>query len=279
MIPKINKEIEINDKYGTDCTNDDYCSQSVLKKFLDEKYNQFNCLNFIEVDPISIPHQFSRKEDIEIAGFLSATIAWGQRPTIIRNANKLIRLMDGEPYEFLTRTAIEDPERFESFVHRTFNGTDCFYFMNALSSIYREHGGLEKLFTDGFSIDGTVKTAIIHFRERFLSFDPQHRTEKHIANPDKGSSAKRINMFLRWMIRPSISGVDFGLWNSIPVSALMMPLDVHSGSVARKLGLLQRTQNDWQAVEELTANLRIFDPSDPVKYDFALFGLGVFEKF
>jgi len=279
MIPKVNTKIEINEKNETDCINDDYCSQSVLKKFLDEKYNQFNCLNFIEVDPISIPHQFSRKEDIEIAGFLSATIAWGQRPTIIRNANKFIQLMDGEPYEYLTKTAIEDPERFETFVHRTFNGTDCFYFMKALSSIYSEHGGLEKLFTDGFAIDGTAKTAIIYFRERFLSFDPQHRTEKHIANPDKGSSAKRINMFLRWMVRPSNCGVDFGLWNSIPVSALMMPLDVHSGSVARKLGLLQRTQNDWQAVEELTANLRIFDFSDPVKYDFALFGLGAFEKF
>lgn len=250
-----------------------------LKKFLNEKYAQFSCTGFIETDPISIPHQFSRKEDIEIAAFVSATIAWGQRPTIIRNANKFIRLMDGEPYKFLTRTAIEDPERFESFVHRTFNGVDCLYFMRALSSIYREHGGLEKLFSEGYSIDGTVKSAIIYFRERFLSFDPQHRTEKHIANPAKGSSAKRINMFLRWMVRSSNFGVDFGLWNSIPVSALMMPLDVHSGSVARKLGLLQRSQNDWQAVEELTANLRLFDSTDPVKYDFALFGLGAFEKF
>ncbi|MCX6239443.1 MAG: TIGR02757 family protein [Bacteroidia bacterium] len=250
-----------------------------LKNFLDEKYNQFNCTSFIESDPISIPRRFSRKEDIEIAAFLSATIAWGQRPTIIRNANQLMQLMDGEPYEFLTQTAIEDPERFDSFVHRTFNGIDCLYFMRALSSIYRKYGGLEKLFSDGFAIDGTVKTAIIHFREQFLSFDPQHRTEKHIANPAKGSSAKRINMLLRWMVRPSVCGVDFGLWNSIPVSALMMPLDVHSGSVARKLGLLRRTQNDWQAVEELTTTLRLFDPSDPVKYDFALFGLGAFEKF
>ena len=254
-------------------------TSDTLKDFLDEKYNQFNCTSFIESDPISIPRQFSRKEDIEIAAFLSATIAWGQRPTIIRNANKLIDLMDGEPYEFMTRTSIDDPDRFATFVHRTFNGTDCFYFMRALSSIYREHGGLEKVFSDGFAIDGTVKTAIIYFRERFLSFEPHHRTEKHIANPDKGSSAKRINMFLRWMVRPPVCGVDFGLWNSIPVAALMMPLDVHSGSVARKLGLLQRTQNDWQAVEELTANLRLFDPTDPVKYDFALFGLGVFEKF
>jgi uncharacterized protein (TIGR02757 family) len=250
-----------------------------LKSFLDEKYNQFNCTGFIETDPISIPHRFSRKEDIEIAAFLSATIAWGQRPTIIRNANKLICLMNDEPFEFLTKSAIEDPSLFESFVHRTFNGTDCFYFMRTLSSIYREHGGLEKLFSDGFAVDGTVKMAIIYFRERFLSFGPPHRTEKHIANPAKGSSAKRINMFLRWMVRPSVCGVDFGLWNSIPVAALMMPLDVHSGNVARKLGLLHRTQNDWQAVEELTDNLRLFDPSDPVKYDFALFGLGVFEKF
>jgi uncharacterized protein (TIGR02757 family) len=254
-------------------------TQIDLKDFLDTKYNQFNCTSFNETDPISIPHRFSRKEDIEIAAFLSATIAWGQRPTIIRNAHKLIQLIDDEPYEFLTKTVIDDPQRFDSFVHRTFNGTDCSYFMRSLSLIYREHGGLEKIFTDGFAIDGTVKTAIVYFRERFLSFDPLHRTEKHIANPAKGSSAKRINMFLRWMIRPSICGVDFGLWRSIPVSALMMPLDVHSGNVARKLGLLHRTQNDWQAVEELTANLRLFDPADPVKYDFALFGLGVFEKF
>lgn len=250
-----------------------------LKNFLDEKYNQYNCINFIETDPISIPHQFANKEDIEIAAFLSATIAWGQRTTIIRNANRMIQLMDGQPYLFLTQTPVNDPTRFDSFVHRTFNGIDCNYFMNALSAIYREGGGLEKLFAEGYSIDGTVKTAITYFREQFLSFGPQHRTGKHIANPSTGSSAKRINMFLRWMIRPANCGVDFGIWNSIPVAALMMPLDVHSGNVARKLGLLHRSQNDWQAVEELTGNLRLFDPSDPVKYDFALFGLGAFEKF
>jgi len=250
-----------------------------LKNFLDEKYCKFNCSTFIETDPIMIPRQFSRKEDIEIAAFLSATIAWGQRPTIIRNANKLMQLMDGDPYAYLTQNTNMDAERFESFVHRTFNGIDCHYFMQALSAIYRDHGGLEKLFSDGYAVDGTVKSAITYFRERFLSFDPLHRTGKHIANPSTGSSAKRINMFLRWMVRSSGFGVDFGLWNSIPVAALMMPLDVHSGTVARKLGLLQRTQNDWQAVEELTANLRLFDPADPVKYDFALFGLGVFENF
>jgi uncharacterized protein (TIGR02757 family) len=250
-----------------------------IKEFLDEMSDKYNNPKFVDPDPICIPHQYDLKEDIEIAAFLSATIAWGQRPTIIRNGNKLIRLMEGVPYEFLTRTVSLNQERFESFVHRTFNGADCLYFMQALSSIYREYGGLEKLFSDGFCIDGTVKTAIIYFRNKFLSFNPQRRTEKHIANPEKGSSAKRLNMFLRWMIRPPDSGVDFGIWSAIPTSALMMPLDVHSGRVARKLGLLHRTQNDWQAVEELTANLRLFDPSDPVRYDFALFGLGVFEKF
>ena len=252
---------------------------SDLQNFLEEKYNQYNRFSFIETDPISIPHKFTRKEDIEIAAFLSATIAWGQRATIIRNANLLVGLMDDQPFEFMINSSAIDLKRFNSFVHRTFNGIDCGYFILALSTIYREKGGLEKLFSDGFAVDGTVKTAIGCFRESFLSFLPPPRTGKHIANPSTGSSAKRINMFLRWMVRPAKGGVDFGLWNSIPTSALMMPLDVHSGSVARKLGILQRVQNDWQAVEELTAHLRLFDPSDPVKYDFALFGLGAFEKF
>ncbi len=250
-----------------------------LKSFLEEKYHLYNQVSFIETDPISIPRLFARKEDIEIAAFLSASIAWGQRVTIIRNANKLVELMDSQPFEFLINSTYKDVKRFGSFVHRTFNGIDCSYFILALSAIYREQGGLEKLFSDGFALDGTIKTAITSFRESFLSFAPPSRTGKHIANPSAGSSAKRINMFLRWMVRPAKGGVDFGLWNSIPPSALMMPLDVHSGSVARKLGILQRIQNDWQAVEELTANLRLFDPSDPVKYDFALFGLGAFEKF
>ena len=253
--------------------------KSQLKEFLEEKYIQYNCTRFIETDPILIPHLYSRKEDIEISAFLSATIAWGQRPTIIRNATKLMDLMGGEPFEFIMNCGEDDLRCFDSFVHRTFNNMDCLYFIKALSYIYRDHEGLEKLFSEGYSSDKTVKTAIIYFRERFLSFLPLQRTGKHIANPGSGSSAKRINMFLRWMIRPSLTGVDFGLWKSIPASALMMPIDVHSGNVARKLGLLQRKQNDWQAVEELTGNLRQFDADDPVKYDFALFGLGIFEKF
>jgi uncharacterized protein (TIGR02757 family) len=253
--------------------------RSSLKEFLDEKYLQYDCIKFIESDPISIPHLFPRKEDIEISAFLSAVIAWGQRTTIIRNATRLMDLMGGEPYNFVMNFKEKHLCYFDNFVHRTFNSTDCNYFIKALSRIYKKHGGLEQIFLKAYSFDHTIKSAITLFREEFLSFQPNPRTEKHFANPSKGSSSKRINLFLRWMIRNSKSGVDFGIWKSVPASALMIPLDVHSGRVARKLGLLQRRQNDWQAVEELTANLRLFDSNDPVKYDFALFGLGMFEKF
>ena len=254
-------------------------SDQELKNFLDEKFQLYNQPRFIETDPISIPRLFSRKEDIEIAGFLAATIAWGQRPTIIRNAFKLIDWMGHKPFEFITDGDEEDFGRFGDFVHRTFNGTDCRYFLHALREIYRSEGGLETLFADGFKTGGNMMESIGRFREKFLSYHPETRTEKHVANPLKGSSAKRINMFLRWMVRDNHTGVDFGLWKNIPASALMMPLDVHSGNAARKLGLLKRKQNDWKAVEELTSRLREFDVNDPVKYDFALFGLGVFEKF
>ncbi len=250
-----------------------------LKEFLDEKYLQYNSIRFIESDPITIPHSFSIKEDIEIAAFLSAIISWGQRPTIIRNAKSLINLMNGEPYSFLMNLTDDDLYRFQSFIHRTFNGTDCSYFISALAKIYREKGGLEQIFSEAFRIDHTIKTTIATVRGKFLSYQPSLRTEKHFADPSKGSSAKRINMFLRWMVRISSGGVDFGIWNSIPSSALMIPLDLHTGNTARKIGLLNRRQNDWKAVEELTGNLRQFDPDDPVKYDFALFGLGMFEKF
>ena len=252
--------------------------KSELKEFLEEKYLQYNCLQFIESDPITIPHLFSRKEDIEIAAFLSAVIAWGKRPTIIRNATRLMELMGGEPYNFIMGFK-ENDTAFNSFVHRTFNSLDCHYFIRALAQIYQRLGGLEQIFMKAYSYDQTIKTAITIFREQFMSFRPLPRTEKHLANPSKGSSAKRINLFLRWMVRSSACGVDFGIWKSIPTSALMIPLDVHSGNVARKLGLLLRKQNDWQAVEELTGNLRDIDADDPVKYDFALFGLGIFEKF
>jgi uncharacterized protein (TIGR02757 family) len=251
-----------------------------LREFLEEKYDKYNRLSFIESDPISIPHQFGKKEDIEISGFLAATIAWGQRPTIIRNAQRLVQWMDMSPHEFIIHAKPKELERFNAFVHRTFNGTDCIYFLRSLANIYRKHGGLEEAFSRTVTKNDTdLKQAIIHFRETFFELDHPARTTKHISNPGDNSSAKRINMYLRWMVRSDKRKVDFGLWKKIKPHQLSCPLDVHSGNVARKLRILKRTQNDWKAVEELTNQLKKFDPSDPVKYDFALFGLGVFEGF
>jgi uncharacterized protein (TIGR02757 family) len=252
-------------------------AENDLKDFLDEKYKLYNRLSFIETDPISIPHNFSRKEDIEIAGFFSATIAWGQRTTILKNANRLMELMDNEPYDFILHSEMKDWKRFDSFAHRTFQFNDVVYFIQSLRNIYLNRGGLEKVFNEKSKKD--IKKGIHHFRNVFLEINPAGRTANHIANVEKNSSAKRINMFLRWMVRNDSNGVDFGLWNTISPSILYCPLDLHSGRVARKLGLLDRKQDDWKAVHELTMNLRILDPDDPVKYDFALFGLGVFEKF
>ena len=246
-----------------------------LKEFLDFKADYYNNPDFIESDPISVPHLFSRKQDIEIAGFLTATISWGTRMSIIINALKLIRLMDDDPYCFLTETSEKELSLFRKFVHRTFNGEDCIFFLWSLKNLYTEVESMENLFVP---VNDMAK-AISHFREKFLQTHHHDRSEKHIANPLSGSSSKRINMFLRWMVRKDSHGVDFGLWKSINPANLICPLDIHVGKVARKLGLLTRKSNDWKAAEELTASLRQFDPSDPVKYDFALFGLGAFEDF
>lgn len=251
-----------------------------VKELLDEKYFQFNNTSFIETDPISIPHQFSKKEDIEIASLLVATIAWGQRTSIINNGNKLMRLMNDEPHDFILNFSKKDALRFEGFVHRTFNSTDCVFFLNSLKHIYTKHGGLEAAFSTDFSSKETdVKNSITNFRALFLNTEHQSRSEKHISNPSAKSSAKRLCMFLRWMVRKDKHGVDFGIWKSIKSSQLCLPLDLHTGNVSRKLGLLNRTQNDWQAVEEITSVLRTFDKNDPIKYDFSLFGLGAFEGF
>lgn len=250
-----------------------------IQSFLDQKYYSFNQPAFIESDPIQVPALFTTKENIEIAGFLAATLAWGQRPTIIRNALKLVALMDNNPLEFLLNTPEEEWESFSEFKHRTFNGIDCLFFLKSLRNIYQNHGGLEPVFTRGFQIDDSIFSALAYFRKLFFEIEHEHRTEKHVSDVEKGAAAKRLNMYLRWMVRSDKAGVDFGLWKQIPASALMLPLDVHTGNVARKLGLLTRTQNDWKAVEEITAKLREFDPEDPIKYDFALFGLGVFEGF
>ncbi|MCE3258773.1 MAG: domain containing protein [Bacteroidetes bacterium] len=246
-----------------------------IKEFLDESYFKYNSKSFIEQDPVSIPHLFSRKEDIEIAGFLAATIAWGNRRSIINNATKLMSLMDHAPGEFIRNYRKSDLKRFESFVHRTFNGKDCVFFIESLRNIYLNHGGLERAFDPKNIPDADLKERIINFRSIFLEIKHLPRSDKHISNPAAKSSAKRLCMFLRWMVRKDNKGVDFGIWKTIPMSDLCLPLDVHTGNVSRALGLLKRRQNDWQAVEEITSVLRTFDANDPVKYDFALFGLGV----
>ena len=249
-----------------------------LKDFLDTKAAKYNNPNFIATDPIQVPHLFSQKENIEISAFFSATIAWGNRKSIIKNALKLMQQMDNQPYDFILNSSTIEKEKLRSFVHRTFNGKDCLFFVESLKNIYQNHGGLQMVIEKGFQFDKTVKSSLAYFFETFFEIGGE-RTRKHISNVEKGASGKRLNMFLRWMTRKDKSGVDFGIWNGIPTSALMLPLDVHTGNVARKLGLLQRKQNDWKAVAEVTANLRLLDPTDPIKYDYALFGLGAFEKF
>lgn len=248
-----------------------------LKDFLDHKAAYFEHPRFIADDPIQIPHRYTLKEDIEISGFLAATIAWGNRKTIIRNAEKVLDLMDQVPYQFIMQHQEQDLHRFDGFVHRTFNDTDLKYFIRALRHIYESHGGLEHIFSSGAEEMG-MQAAITRFKECFFGIPHPERSRKHVSDPSKGSSAKRINMFLRWMVRSADKGVDFGIWQHIPPSVLSCPLDVHTGNVARKLGLLKRKQNDQRALAELDNHLREMDPVDPVKYDFALFGLGVYEN-
>ncbi|WP_203258863.1 TIGR02757 family protein [Hyunsoonleella ulvae] len=249
-----------------------------LKDFLDTKTNQYNNVSFIESDPIQIPHRFSKKEDIEISGFLTATIAWGNRKSIINNAKRLMDLLDNAPHNFISNYENSDLEKIQPFVHRTFNGDDCIQFIKSLHHIYHNHDGLETLFSKYAEIN-SLQNAISKFKATFFEINHLKRTEKHVSDPLKNSAAKRINMFLRWMVRQDNAGVDFGIWNSLSPSQLSCPLDVHSGNVARKLGLLKRKQNDGKALAELDKNLRTLDAKDPVKYDFALFGLGVFENF
>lgn len=249
-----------------------------LKTFLDEKANFYNNPSFIESDPIQIPHQFSKKEDIEIAGFLVATIAWGNRKSIIKNGSRLMNLMDESPYDFIMNHSETDLENLTNFVHRTFNGEDLMFFVRSLQNIYKKHHGLEAVFAATNDTD-SMQRAIHNFKKVFFSIEHPSRTQKHVGDPLKNSAAKRLNMYLRWMVRKDHAGVDFGIWNSISPSRLSCPLDVHSGNVARKLKLLSRKQNDAKALLELDTYLRALDPVDPVKYDFALFGLGVFEGF
>ena len=247
-----------------------------LKNYLDEKVDKYNRLEFIESDPIQIPHRFNKKEDIEIAGFLAATIAWGNRKMIIRNCNKMMELMDNSPSDFIMNHKDSDVDLLKQFVHRTFNGNDFIQFIKSLKHIYTNHNGLEGVFTKHQG-EVDMKDSIFQLKTAFFEEEHLARTTKHISNPLKGSAAKRINMYLRWMVRNDNNGVDFGLWKNISPSKLSIPLDVHSGRIARELNMLNRKQNDWKAVAELDTQLRILDANDPVKYDFALFGIGVFD--
>lgn len=253
-------------------------NQEELKDFLDQKVALYNNSNFIESDPIMIPHQFLIKEDIEIAAFLSATIAWGNRKMIIQNAQKMMNLMGNSPFDFVVNHQESDLKNFDHFVHRTFNSADFVTFIKGLQHIYKNHGGLETVFSKT-NHDTNLQQNIHELKTLFFEIPHQFRTQKHLSDPLNGSAAKRINMFLRWMVRQDQNGVDFGIWKNISPSKLSCPLDVHSGNVARKLGLLSRNQNDGKALSELDFNLRKLDVFDPVKYDFALFGLGVFESF
>jgi uncharacterized protein (TIGR02757 family) len=248
-----------------------------IKSLLNQKADFYNQPSFISNDPISIPHLFSKKEDIEISGFLTAILSWGRRDMIIKSGKLLMQLMNNEPFYFLLNANKNDFQKLESFYYRTFNCDDLLFLLYALKEIYKNNSGLENIANTAFKKSNSILGVIVKIRETLLQTPHLRRSEKHLSNPLTGSAAKRINMFLRWMVRNDNNGVDFGIWKQIPKSALMCPLDIHSGRTARKLGLLKRKQNDWKAVEELTKYLRVLNPEDPVKYDFALFGMSIFE--
>lgn len=248
-----------------------------LKAFLDDKVERYNRPAFITLDPVTIPHRFTKKQDIEIAGLFAAVLAWGQRTTIIRKCAELMTWMDNDPYRFVRDHKPADLKPFSDFRHRTFNGTDALYFIEALRSLYVRFPSLEEAFTVSEG-DTTVERGLIRFHDLFFGLeDHPHRTRKHIATPERKSTCKRLNMYLRWMVRNDDKGVDFGLWRKIRPAQLVCPCDVHVDRVARKLRLINRKQTDWLTALELTENLKKLDPIDPVKYDFALFGLGIEE--
>ena len=252
-------------------------------ELLERKYHEYNNFTFIENDPISVPHRFAKKQDIEIIGFWIAMLAWGNRKSIIASGNKLVELMEGAPHDFILNHQEKDLKRFLDFKHRTFNATDALYFMEFFKQHYSKYESLEEAFLQSVIplIGKSVNTenALVNFHNKFFSLeDFPHRTRKHIATPERNSTCKRMNMFLRWMVRKDKYGVDFGIWKKLKPSQLLIPLDVHVDRTARKLGLIKRKQTDWLTVLELTENLKQFDPKDPVKYDFALFGLSVLDK-
>ncbi len=247
---------------------------------LDDRVEKYNRPAFIPNDPVSIPHRFSKKQDIEISGFFAAILAWGQRKTIINNCLKLMDMMDNAPHDFILQHQEQDLKRFLGFKHRTFNDTDLLYLLHFFQQYYRQHESLERAFTGQQNELTSQKERLEHFHNLVFSLeDAPQRTRKHIATPARKSACKRLNMYLRWMVRRDNCGVDFGIWQTMQPAELVCPCDVHVERVARKLGLITRPGMDWQTAEELTTHLRAFDPNDPVKYDYALFGLGIEEKF
>lgn len=252
-----------------------------LKLLLEEKAEEYNHISFIDADPIAIPHSYSRRQDIEITGLWASVLAWGQRKTILIKTRQLFAMMDDAPYDFIMGHSEHELKPFLDFRHRTFNTEDTLYFISFFRHYYAENDSLENAFYEGMCEgDLTVEGGLTRFHERFfeLPYAPE-RTRKHIATPRRNSACKRLNMFLRWMVRSDDSGVDFGLWNRIKPSQLVCPCDVHVDRVARRLGLIERKQTDWKTALELTRRLREFDPEDPVRFDFALFGLGLEERY
>jgi uncharacterized protein (TIGR02757 family) len=250
-----------------------------VRELLERLHDKYNTADFIGDDPISIPHCFSAREDIEIAGFMAATIAWGNRKAIVKSALRMIEYMDGMPHDFVMNASDAELNGVLGYVHRTFNGSDFRSFILALRHIYEKFSTLGDFFETEYQRTGDIRTAISAFRTEFFATDHAPRCEKHLSSIDRGAACKRTNMFLRWMVRHDERGVDFGLWQGIPMSALYLPLDIHSGNTARSLGLLTRRQSDWKAVEEVTASLRAIDSADPVRFDFALFGAGIGGEF
>lgn len=256
-----------------------------IHQLLDQKVKQYNHIEFIEKDPICIPHLFTKQQDIEIAGFFAAIFAWGNRTTIINKSKELLERMDNAPFAFCTQHQEKDLKKLLGFAHRTFNDTDLLYCVEFFKQHYRKNESLESAFFNSKSIGSINKTsvvekALIHFQDYIFSLDDvPARTKKHIASPVSGSTCKRLNMFLRWMVRKDKQGVDFGIWKKISPADLIMPIDVHVARVSRGLGIVKRIQTDWQTAIELTNYCRTLDPKDPVKYDFALFSLGVIEKY
>ncbi len=246
-----------------------------LKDTLEELWLRYDNPDFIEPDPISIPHSFSEQRDCEVAGFLAATIAWGNRKAIVRSANRMMDYLDRQPYDFVVGASEAELKTLEGYVHRTFNGEDFVCFVRALGRMCRKYGSLGEWFEGEWERTGDMRKVLAHFRQEFFDFPHSQRSEKHLSSIAKGAACKRLNMYLRWMVRQDVHGVDFGFWKRIPASALYLPLDVHSSNIARELGILSRKQNDWKAVEEVMTHLREADPADPVKYDYALFGVGI----